>query len=721
MGSKNTTQTKTVDYPSYVTSAVQQALGSATSAASTPYNPYPGQLVAPLNAAQNAGIAGVAGTVGAAQPDLNAAQGMIGNINPVNPTAYSPGAVQQYESPYNQDVINATQQQFNLSNQQQQQALTGNAASNHALGGDRVGVAQAQLAGQQDTAQAATIAGLNNQNYQQALNEFNTQQQTGMAAQEANNYTNLYGAGELGNLGQLQLGTGLQGYGALMQAGGLQQNTQQAQDTAAQQQYLTAQQYPFQTAQYLSGISGQLGSLYSGDTTTQTTQPSNIFGQIAGLGLSAAGLGAFGSGGLLGGLFGPSMDSGYLQGGYKRGGGMADGGDVDDSDDAPAPDMGDDAPDTAGPSAPAEDDSQDYSPTSGFEDSTPDEQIGDDTLAGIASGEDADTAGLNGADMAGAGAPSGIAAAPQGQGSLGLDAKHMALLQAGLGMMASKNSSFLGSVGEGGAQGLKAYEQERLMEGQMGYRQAMSQAATRRSEALAQHYSNVDSKPKFDTSGATGKWVYPDGHIQDTGIPVTAFQRAQTADAAQKDNAAYHKGLLNRPDMMVVGTDDSDPAHPKVMMADRHNPSNIITTDAAPKTAGAGSGGVTGALVSQLIKDNPKLSTQDALSIIKDPSGQHAGLVNNATDRLVQSAATHDPAYQDDPVATMNKWKAYYKTAPAAAAAKPNPNGAPNPNHQPPPAPVVVPPAYINKLDGFQVMKGGVTYTKKGNQLVPGG
>ena len=54
-----------------------------------------------------------------------------------------------------------------------------------AFGGDRAGLGQSILAGQQQTSQAPVIAGLNQANYNQALAEFNNQQQTGLGARSS--------------------------------------------------------------------------------------------------------------------------------------------------------------------------------------------------------------------------------------------------------------------------------------------------------------------------------------------------------------------------------------------------------------------------------------------------------------------------------------------------------------------------------------------------------
>lgn len=196
-------------------------------------------------------------------------------------TPLTQAQIQQYQNPYTQNVINATQAQFNNQNQQQQQQLSGNAIAQGALGGNRVGVAQAQLAGQQQLAQAPVLAGLASQGYQQGV-------QTALSQQQAQ----AQGAYSLGALGTAGQNAALTGAGAQVGAGTLQQSTQQAQDQAAYQQFMQKQAYPFQTTQWLAGIDTGVGSQLGGTSTSNgsTTGPApSPFGQIAGLGLAAAG------------------------------------------------------------------------------------------------------------------------------------------------------------------------------------------------------------------------------------------------------------------------------------------------------------------------------------------------------------------------------------------------------------------------------------------------
>ena len=103
--------------------------------------------------------------------------------------------------------------------------------------------------------------------YNQAQQEFNTQQGVNLAAQQANRQNYQTAAGLLGNLGTGAQTAALTGAQAQLSAGQQQQQTQQAGLTALYNQFLQQQSYPFQTTQFLANIAEGTGAL-SGSTTT---------------------------------------------------------------------------------------------------------------------------------------------------------------------------------------------------------------------------------------------------------------------------------------------------------------------------------------------------------------------------------------------------------------------------------------------------------------------
>ena len=254
-------------------------------------------MVAPLQATQNQAISGIQGAVNQAQPGINSAMGLAqGAAAPITPQAYSASAVNQYMNPYTQDVVNATQNQFNQQNAQQQSGLLGNSASQGALGGDRSAILQAQLAGQQQMAQAPTIAGLYNQGFQGAQGEFNTQQGVGLQAAQANASNALNAANVTGNLAQAGQNSALTGNAALLNAGGLQQQVAQEQLNVPYEQYLQQQAYPYQNINFLSGIlggaAGATGATTTSSGTSSQTTPISIAKDGGRIGLASGGFAA---------------------------------------------------------------------------------------------------------------------------------------------------------------------------------------------------------------------------------------------------------------------------------------------------------------------------------------------------------------------------------------------------------------------------------------------
>src|SRR5882672_651635 len=292
-GSSPQTTTTSSSPPPQVMAGYQALTDRATNVANQPYQAYQGEQVAPLSYQTQAGLSGINQYANAAQPGYAAAlAGTAAAATPVSPNQYSGQALAQFMNPYTQSVVNATQNQFNNQNMQQAQALNSNAIGAGAYGGDRAGVAQSVLANQQLTAQSPVIAGLNQANFTNAQNEFNTQQQTGLQAQE-------YNAGQLGAMAN-QYGTltgqaqqaGLQGAQAQIQAGMIPQQEQQAIDTAQQNNYLQSQAYPFQTTGWLGNIIEGVGSASGGTGTTSSPGPSTASQAVGGI---TSGLGILGS------------------------------------------------------------------------------------------------------------------------------------------------------------------------------------------------------------------------------------------------------------------------------------------------------------------------------------------------------------------------------------------------------------------------------------------
>jgi hypothetical protein len=94
-----------------------------------PSGPYPGELVAGVNQQQMQGIGGINTAANYAQPYIQQAAGYANQAaQPI-----TAAEIANYQNPFTQQVVNATEAQFANQNAQQQSALQGNAAAQGAL------------------------------------------------------------------------------------------------------------------------------------------------------------------------------------------------------------------------------------------------------------------------------------------------------------------------------------------------------------------------------------------------------------------------------------------------------------------------------------------------------------------------------------------------------------------------------------------------------------
>jgi hypothetical protein len=372
MGGKTGTTTQKVSIPPEVLARYNSVNARAEQVASTPFQPYNGQFVAGITPTQQAGINATTQYAQSAQPYYQAATGQLGQAQNQGQAAiqqafgslgqgadvgqqyaqaatrgigsalqgaqpYQAGAtaaamagaqsltpeninIQGYMNPYNQAVADTTFQALRQQQQQEMGGQTANAIRSGAFGGDRAGLAAANLARQQQLGTAQAMAPIYQQGYSQALGTAMTAaqqnraalqnlsqqlqgigqqgygQQMGAAQQLAGLGQQQFGQGlgaaqQLGALGQQQYGMGagtaqqlaalgsgaqqsaLQGAQAQLGAGTLEQQTQQADMTARYQQFLQERGYDFQVAQFLANIAMGTGALSGSTTTTQQPMP----------------------------------------------------------------------------------------------------------------------------------------------------------------------------------------------------------------------------------------------------------------------------------------------------------------------------------------------------------------------------------------------------------------------------------------------------------------
>ena len=239
-----------------------------------------------------------AGGLGSYAPYLQTAAGFSG-----------PDAYKQFMSPYQQDVINTTLQEYDIQAQKGAQGVPAAAIAAGAFGGGREGVQRAEYQSASDRNRAALQAQLLQQGFGQAqqLAQQAQAQRMGVGAAQAGLAGQQLGLGQAaGALAGQQLGVGQQQLGAqlglagqqlglgqfqsglasqapglagqeisaLTTLGGLGQSQRQAQ-LSAQQQLASQQLYqPLTTAQqYGSGIMGLISGYSRQSTVGQTPVP----------------------------------------------------------------------------------------------------------------------------------------------------------------------------------------------------------------------------------------------------------------------------------------------------------------------------------------------------------------------------------------------------------------------------------------------------------------
>jgi hypothetical protein len=178
---------------------------------------------------------------------------------------FDPAAYKQYMSPYQTEVIDATQNLLNEQRAAGRSQLAANAIAQGAYGGGRSGVAQAEYERGRDITDTATLTGLR----QQGLQSAQQLQQQGIGNLTA--FPGLQQGLETNITSQL----GLTGTGA-------QQYSQSVLD-AIQQGNLLGRQYPIQELQQQSNIFGTLAQTSPGiPTQPMVTSPALTAAQAFG-------------------------------------------------------------------------------------------------------------------------------------------------------------------------------------------------------------------------------------------------------------------------------------------------------------------------------------------------------------------------------------------------------------------------------------------------------
>jgi hypothetical protein len=284
-----------------------------------PYQAYTGERVAQFTPLQKQSFEGAQGMQPSYQ--LTGASGLAGLAGQqalgtqYNPTNYQSQSftggdmAQRYMSPYVQGVVDIqqreAQRQADIAATQQQAQAT----KVGGFGGGRDAIMRAEaarnLAIQKGDIQAKGMQDA----YTQAMNQFNQEQQQRQQAAQLGEQSRQYGAGlglqglqtaltganTLNTIGQSQFGQGMD-INKLQNTYGLQQQGQMNAILGNQyQDWLNSQNQPYKQMGFMSDI--LRGAPLSQMGSTIYSAPPNPLAQIAGVGLTAKGLGLFADGG----------------------------------------------------------------------------------------------------------------------------------------------------------------------------------------------------------------------------------------------------------------------------------------------------------------------------------------------------------------------------------------------------------------------------------------
>ena len=301
------TSTATTTQPAWLTGASQDLASRAEQLSTRPVTPYTGEMAAPLSSDQSTAFQSIRDIIAQMSPQITGAAGTATTgaqeyaAAPAQTVSYSdPGQINadtaKLINPYVDASLAPTLRQIQEQSDAQKKQIEAQGTEAGAFGDARQGVEEAMLGrdtsmamgeatgtaykSAEDAAQAAaeniaqgrltagtTTANLAEQALQRLLT--GTQAPLSVAGTEA---------------GQLYTGTGQQ-----QQAGAVEQQTQQAIDTANLSEFLRQQGWDYNTIQTLASALGAMPSFAT--TQTTSTQPDNwlesILGAAAGKAASA--------------------------------------------------------------------------------------------------------------------------------------------------------------------------------------------------------------------------------------------------------------------------------------------------------------------------------------------------------------------------------------------------------------------------------------------------
>ena len=301
MSKGKTTTTQEATLPDWQKQAYQDYLARAQEAADIPFQAYTGDRIAGLSPEElqmGAGIQGLFGSAFGGFDPTGQLQQLAGQQAPQLGDVQSLLDVDigAYQSPYQQQVIDLTEQDFARRRDLQRQQAEDVAMRAGAFGGSRGTIYEQEALRPLQEQEARTVAGLRQSGFEQAQraaeSDIARQQQMAMLAPELELRGRQQQAGLLSGL----LGGQQQALGLLGGYGGLSRGIGQAQRDFDFSEFMREQQYPaYQLGLFGQGVQGMQPLVGRNTVEEKFASPLSVGGDVLGL---AAGLAT-------GGVFGP--------------------------------------------------------------------------------------------------------------------------------------------------------------------------------------------------------------------------------------------------------------------------------------------------------------------------------------------------------------------------------------------------------------------------------
>jgi hypothetical protein len=242
-----------VELPAWMSAAGENLFKKAQSdSAASPVTAYKGELSAPMDENQKLASAHAAANKDIGQDHIKAGADIVksgtGKGDRVKSSSFDAAAAAKYMSPYIKAVQQATTGEMQRQGQIQLAGLGDSAAANHAFGGTREAVAQAEATKGINNNILSYLADSNQAGYENAQGQFNTDADRALSASTTNAGLSqaeldrkIAAGAAMGNLGQQASGVASDSVNNLLKTGTVAQQTKDAADQAAYNEAMRVQ------------------------------------------------------------------------------------------------------------------------------------------------------------------------------------------------------------------------------------------------------------------------------------------------------------------------------------------------------------------------------------------------------------------------------------------------------------------------------------------------